>query len=85
MSKEKKMIFVKLFIVVLLVSFCFSAVSGIVMFFIDMCRFGTPHKRFKTVSSIEKYNEKLEELEKNDSASEPVPEAEPSEPIKINL
>ncbi len=53
---------VNLVFYVLLIVFVCSAVSGIVMFFVDMIRFGTPHKRFKTLSSIEKYNERLEEI-----------------------
>ncbi len=53
---------VNLIFYVLLIVFVCSAVSGIVMFFVDMIRFGTPHKRFETVSSIEKYNERLEEI-----------------------
>lgn len=56
------MALVNLVFYVLLISFMVSAVSGIVMFFVDMIRFGTPHKRFETVSSIEKYNEHLAEL-----------------------
>lgn len=47
---------------VLLIVFMCSAVSGIVMFFVDMVRFGTPHKRFECISSLEKYNEHLAEI-----------------------
>lgn len=75
------MIILKLFLVVLLISFCFASVSGVVMFFIDMYRFGTPHKRFEAVSSIEKYNEKLEKLDSELSESDP----EEPETFEINL
>lgn len=42
------------------------------MFFVDMIRFGSPHKRFETVSSIEKYNERLAKIENEikDSAAD---------------
>ncbi len=53
-----------LVIYILLVVFLISAASGIVMFFIDMIRFSAPHKRFEVVSSIEKYNERMSEKEK---------------------
>lgn len=58
-----------LVVFVLIFSFIISAVSGIVAFFIDMIRFGSPHKRNKIVSSIETYNNKLaEEIEENETS-----------------
>ena len=73
------MSFVYLSLYVLLISFVFSAVSGIIMFFVDMIRFGTPHKRFETVSSIEKYNQQITEMEKEIEQTENV------QPVEIDL
>ena len=73
------MSFVYLALYVLLISFVFSAVSGIIMFFVDMIRFGTPHKRFETVSSIEKYNQQITEMEKEIEQTENV------QPVEIDL
>lgn len=73
------MSFVYLALYFLLISFVFSAVSGIIMFFVDMIRFGTPHKRFETVSSIEKYNQQITEMEKEIEQTENV------QPVEIDL
>lgn len=68
----------KLILFVILFSFILSAVSGIIAFFIDIVRYGSPHKRFETISSVEKYNQKLESMSASD------PEAV-SDPIDIDL
>ncbi len=70
------MSFVYLALYVLLLCFVFSAISGIVMFFVDMIRFGTPHKRFEIVSSIEKYNQKMTEIEKEIEQTENIQSVE---------
>lgn len=73
------MSFLYLALYVLLISFAFSAVSGIIMFFVDMIRFGTLHKRFEIVSSIEKYNQQITEIEKEIEQTENV------QPVEIDL
>lgn len=70
---------------ILLVIFIISAVSGIVMFFVDMIRFGTPHKRFEMVSSIEKYNENLTKIESEIKDSFADQSDSPAENFEINL
>lgn len=79
------MSFIYLAIYILLISFVCSAISGVIMFFVDIIRFGTPHKRFKTVSSIEKYNENLAKIESEikDTASDQ--SVDSAEPLEIDL
>lgn len=76
-----------LFLYIIMFSFGISAIAGVVMFVVDIVRFGTPHKRFKTVSSVEAYYERLEELEKSiESDSEEGDKLlHPAEPIEIDL
>ena len=76
-----------LFLYILMFSFAISAIAGVVMFVVDIVRFGTPHKRFKAVSSAEAYYEKLEELEKDIENGSEVDDIHlhQSEPIEIDL
>lgn len=67
-----------LFVYVLMFSFGLSALSGIVMFVMDIIRYGKPHTKFECVSSIESYNESLKE--KSEKPSESV-----SDSINIDL
>ena len=50
-----------LFVYILMFSFGMSALSGIVMFVMDIIRYGKPHTKFECSSSIEAYNESLKE------------------------
>lgn len=58
-----------LFVYVLMFSFGLSALSGIVMFVMDIIRYGKPHEKFECVSSIESYNESLKEKAEKPSES----------------
>ena len=58
-----------LFVYVLMFSFGLSALSGIVMFVIDIVRYGKPHEKFEFISSIEAYNESLKEKSEKPSES----------------
>lgn len=55
------MIILYLIIYLIILSYILSAVSGIIMFIFDIFRFGKPHSKFVCESSIESYNEKLQE------------------------
>lgn len=43
----------KLILIVLLIVFCFSAVTGVASFMIDIIRFPQKHKKIKVISSAE--------------------------------
>ena len=58
-----------LFLYVIMFSFGISALSGIVMFVVDIVRYGKPHEKFDCVSSIEAYNESLKEKSEKPSES----------------
>ncbi len=68
-----------LIVYILLFSFIISALSGVIMFVVDIIRFGKPHSKFECVPSIEAYNDKFI----NDSSSEDETPAEES--IEIDL
>lgn len=74
-----------LVVYILLLSFIVSAVSGVIMFFVDMIRFGSPHKRFETVSSIEKYNERLAKIENDIDEAAADQSDSVAEPLEIDL
>ncbi len=58
-----------LFVYVLMFSFGISALSGIIMFVIDIVRYGKPREKFECSSSIEAYNESLKEKSEKPSES----------------
>ncbi len=70
---------VYLIVYILLFSYIISALSGVLMFVVDIIRFGKPHTKFDCVSSVESYNDKFI----NDSSSED--ETPAGESIEIDL
>lgn len=58
-----------LFLYVMIFSFVISALSGIVMFVVDIVRYGKPHEKFECFSSFEAYNESLKEKAEKPSES----------------